>query len=85
MKCSAEDDRPRLTQGRVAPELPVPEEIGRPPYAANYGHPAWTTEVQVHDEEGVAKMRESCRLAARVLQHVGTLVEVQTLTVGCGR
>lgn len=73
---SAEDDKPRLQRGKVAPELPVPEHIPRPPYAANYDHPPWTNQVMVHDEAGIAKMRESCRLAARVLQHAGTLVKV---------
>jgi methionyl aminopeptidase len=74
---SAEDDKPRLQRGKVAPELPVPEHIPRPPYAANYSHPPWTDQVMVHNQEGVAKMRESCRLAARVLQHAGTLVKVR--------
>jgi hypothetical protein len=74
---SAEDDKPRLQRGKVAPELPVPEHIPRPPYAANYSHPPWTDQVMVHNQEGVAKMRESCQLAARVLQHAGTLVKVR--------
>jgi hypothetical protein len=74
---SAEDDKPRLQRGKVAPELPVPEHIPRPSYAANYSHPPWTDQVMVHNQEGVAKMRESCRLAARVLQHAGTLVRVR--------
>ena len=77
MLYSAEDDKPRLQRGKVAPELPVPEHIPRPPYAANYSHPPWTDQVMVHNQEGVAKMRESCRLAARVLQHAGTLVKVR--------
>ena len=77
MLYSAEDGKPRLQRGKVAPELPVPEHIPRPPYAANYSHPPWTDQVMVHNQEGVAKMRESCRLAARVLQHAGTLVKVR--------
>ncbi len=122
----------------MAPELEVPQHILRPPYAAGYDHPPWTSDVEVHDEEvstllpsvfhsqqlclwrcrcirlhaaacgilsstgadvevpgfnsvhdgrggmlngsfaeqGIKRMRASCKLAAQVLQHAGTLVKV---------
>lgn len=70
-----ESSRTRLKPGTVGPEREVPAHIPRPPYAANYDNPGWTNAVEVHDEEGLKKMRAACKLAAQVLQHAGTRVK----------
>ncbi|WVZ10775.1 hypothetical protein V8G54_015305 [Vigna mungo] len=66
--------RPPLKRGRVSPGLPVPDHILRPPYVGTNILPEIASEHQIHDSEGIAKMRAACELAARVLNHAGTLV-----------
>jgi len=69
--------RPPLRRGRVSPGLPVPDHIPRPPYVGSNILPEIASEHQIHDSEGIAKMRAACELAARVLNHAGTLVRVK--------
>jgi len=69
--------RPPLRRGRVSPGLPVPDHILRPPYVGSNILPEIASEHQIHDSEGIAKMRAACELAARVLNHAGTLVRVK--------
>lgn len=63
---------------KVSPRLPVPDHIPKPPYVSSKLLPEIASEFQIHDEEGIARMRAACELAARVLQHAGTLVRVRT-------
>jgi len=67
---------PPLRRGRVSPTLPVPDHIQKPPYVDTNEIPELATEYQVHDAEGISRMREACQLAARVLEYAGTLVRV---------
>mmetsp|Transcript_14020 Transcript_14020/g.48281 ORF Transcript_14020/g.48281 Transcript_14020/m.48281 type:complete len:350 (+) Transcript_14020:155-1204(+) len=67
--------RAPLTKGVVSPKRHVPEEIVRPPYAASGINPPFTDDLAVHDAAGVAKMRASCGLAARVLDMVAGIIE----------
>lgn len=69
--------RPPLKRGRVSPGLPVPDHILSPPYVGTNILPEIASEHQIHDSEGIAKMRAACELAARVLNHAGTLVRVK--------
>ncbi|KHN10795.1 Methionine aminopeptidase 1B, chloroplastic [Glycine soja] len=66
--------RPPLRCGRVSPRLPVPDHIPRPPYVGSDILPEIASEHQVHDYEGIAKMRAAGELAARVLNFAGTMV-----------
>lgn len=67
--------RSRLRPGRVSPRLRVPDHIPTPPYAASGRLPEFSKEIQVHDSDGIARMRTSGRLAAEVLNYAGTLVK----------
>jgi len=69
------NERPPLRKGTVSPPLPVPASIPRPPYAASGMMPPWKDEYQTHTEAQIVKMRAAGKLAARVLQHAGTLVK----------
>lgn len=69
--------RPPLRRGRVSPHLPVPDHIPRPPYVGSDILPEIASEHQVHDYEGIAKMRAAGELAARVLNFAGTMVRVK--------
>ncbi|KAH7652222.1 Peptidase M24 methionine aminopeptidase protein [Dioscorea alata] len=66
--------RPPLKRGRVTGRLLVPDHIPKPPYAGSEVLPELSSEHQVHDEEGISRMRAACELAARVLDFAGTLV-----------
>lgn len=69
-----------LRRLKVSPRLPVPDHIPKPPYVSSKLLPEISSEFQIHDEEGIARMRAACELAAKVLEHAGTLVRVRTLT-----
>eukprot|EP00210_Caulerpa_lentillifera_P000164 g159.t1 len=70
-----EEGRIPLKKGRVSPRLLVPDSIPRPPYADTGELPKLVTEFEIHDEEGIAKMRQSCKLAAEVLEFAASLVK----------
>ncbi|XAR65395.1 Methionyl aminopeptidase [Bertholletia excelsa] len=72
--------RPPLRRGRVSPRLPVPDHIQKPPYVGLKLLPELSSEHQVHDSEGIARMRAACELAARVLDYAGTLVRPSVTT-----
>lgn len=72
--------RPPLRRGRVSPRLPVPDDIPRPPYVESGILPEISSEFQIHDSEGLAKMKAACELAARVLDYAGTLVRPSVTT-----
>ncbi|WOL15859.1 methionine aminopeptidase 1B, chloroplastic-like [Canna indica] len=67
--------RSPLRRGKVSGPLPVPENILRPPYVGTRLLPEISSEHQIHDEEGIACMKASGELAARVLDFAGTLVK----------
>ncbi|CAK0761962.1 Methionine aminopeptidase 1D, chloroplastic/mitochondrial [Coccomyxa viridis] len=78
-------DKPASSAGtlliphKVSPRLAVPPEIGRPPYV-DTGQAPWSDEPEIHDQEGVERMRASGRLAADVLAYAGTLVKAGVTT-----
>ena len=57
--------------------LPVPDHIPKPPYVGTYKLPELSSDYQIHDSEGIARMRAVGELAARVLEYAGTLVRVR--------
>ncbi|CAJ2648367.1 unnamed protein product [Trifolium pratense] len=69
-----------LRRGKVSPRLPVPDDILKPPYVGSDILPEITSEYQIHDSEGIAKMRAAGELAARVLNFAGTLVRPSVTT-----
>ncbi|KAF5751943.1 hypothetical protein HS088_TW02G00962 [Tripterygium wilfordii] len=71
---------PPLRRGRVSPRLPVPDDIPKPPYASSNLLPELSSEHQIHDAEGIAKMKAAGELAARVLDYAGTLVRPSVTT-----
>ncbi|BDA42409.1 Methionine aminopeptidase 1D, mitochondrial [Coccomyxa sp. Obi] len=68
-----------LRPHKVSPRLAVPPHIPRPPYV-DTGENPWFDDIQVHDAEGIQKMRAAGRLAADVLEHAGTLVKAGVTT-----
>lgn len=60
---------------QVAPQAAVPAHIAKPPYADTGALPEWIDEPQIHDAEGIAKMRAAGQLAAKVLEYAGTLAK----------
>ncbi|XP_047953399.1 methionine aminopeptidase 1B, chloroplastic-like, partial [Salvia hispanica] len=72
--------RPPLRRGRVSPGLPVPDHIPRPPYVGTKLLPDIAEEHQIHDAEGLARLRAACELAARVVDYGGTLVRPSVTT-----
>lgn len=73
--------RPPLRRGRVSPRLPVPDDIPKPPYVGSRELPDIASEYQIHDAEGIARMRAACELAARVVDYAGTLVRVRLFDI----
>ncbi|KAF4402647.1 hypothetical protein G4B88_012432 [Cannabis sativa] len=71
---------PPLRRGRVSPRLPVPDHIPKPPYVGSTLLPEIAKEHQIHDAEGIARMRAAGELAARVLEYAGTLVKPSVTT-----
>ncbi|XP_062111188.1 methionine aminopeptidase 1B, chloroplastic [Humulus lupulus] len=71
---------PPLRRGRVSPRLPVPDHIPKPPYVGSSLLPEIAKEHQIHDAEGIARMRAAGELAARVLDYAGTLVKPSVTT-----
>lgn len=67
-------EREMLKPGIVSPQVEVPDNIMKPPYAKSGIMPEWDHQPQIHDTEGLKKMRAACRLAAEVLNYAGTLV-----------
>ncbi|KAL9269447.1 Methionine aminopeptidase 1B, chloroplastic-like protein [Drosera capensis] len=65
-----------LRPGKVSPPLPVPAKIPRPPYVGSSELPELSRQFQIHDSEGIERMRAACRLAAHVLEYAGTLKSV---------
>ncbi|XP_015695456.1 methionine aminopeptidase 1B, chloroplastic-like isoform X1 [Oryza brachyantha] len=72
--------REPLRRGTVSQRLPVPDRIPLPPYAGTDRLPDVSPDRQLHDREGIARMRAACELAARVLEHAGALVEPSVTT-----
>ncbi|KAL5722244.1 methionyl aminopeptidase [Ranunculus cassubicifolius] len=70
----------RLKRGEVSEPLSVPEGILRPPYVGSSLLPELTREHQIHDAEGIIRMRAAGELAARVLEYAGTLVKPSITT-----
>ncbi|KAF3431797.1 hypothetical protein FNV43_RR26533 [Rhamnella rubrinervis] len=72
--------RPPLRRGKVSPRLLVPDHIPKPPYVDTSELPEISSEYQIHDSEGIARMKAACELAARVLNYAGTLVRPSVTT-----
>ncbi|XP_043715983.1 methionine aminopeptidase 1B, chloroplastic isoform X2 [Telopea speciosissima] len=71
---------PPLRRGKVSARLPVPDHIPKPPYLSSTLLPELSSEPQIHDSEGIARMKAACELAARVLDYAGTLVRPSATT-----
>eukprot|EP00741_Cyanophora_paradoxa_P011257 tig00020554_g10876.t1 len=69
----------RVRKGVVSPQLDVPEDIQRPPYAQPKGRVrrlmGMNRGIEIKSAEAIAKMRRSGRLAAEILQFAGSLVK----------
>lgn len=66
-----------MRRGKVSQQLPVPDHIPQPPYVSSKLLPEISSQHQIHDPEGIARMRAACELAARVVDYAGTLVRVR--------
>eukprot|EP00878_Enallax_costatus_P022614 GHUV01024007.1.p1 GENE.GHUV01024007.1~~GHUV01024007.1.p1 ORF type:complete len:291 (+),score=70.52 GHUV01024007.1:617-1489(+) len=67
--------RAPLQPMQISPMRPVPASIPRPPYADRGLLPDLDNRPQVHNAEGLKKMRAACKLAAEVLAQAGSLVK----------
>ena len=67
--------RPRLTKGKVSAKQHVPPGIPKPPYADSGFLPDLSERPQVHDAEGIEKMRAAGLLAAQVLDFAESIVK----------
>ena len=63
--------RPPLRRGRVSPWLSVPGDIPKPPYSGSEEMPETSSEHQIHESEGIVKMRAAYELGAHVLENAG--------------
>lgn len=61
--------RPPVQPGRISPTRFVPPHIVKPDYAHD-GHPKRRTSPMVANADVIARMRETCRLAAQILDKV---------------
>lgn len=77
--------RPPLRRGKVSGPLPVPDHIPKPPYVGSNILPELSKEHQIHDGEGIARMKAAGELAARVLNFAGTMVKVGTSVSGIAK
>lgn len=63
--------------GTVSPVRPVPEHIKKPSYYKT-GQPKVCPEtIEIKSMEEIGQMRESCRLATRILKEVGKYIRVR--------
>ena len=67
--------RPRLEKGKVSAKQHVPNSIPKPPYADTGHLPPMNEDPQIHDAEGIERMRASGLLAAQVLDYAESLVK----------
>ncbi|KAJ6772048.1 METHIONINE AMINOPEPTIDASE [Salix koriyanagi] len=63
--------RPPLRRGRVSPRLSLAGDIPKPPYLGSNELPEITSEHQIHESEGIVKMRAAYELGAHVLENAG--------------
>lgn len=59
----------------------MPDHIPKPPYLSSTSLPELSSEHQIHDSEGISRMKAACELAARVLDYAGTLVRVRSYSI----
>uniref|UniRef100_A0A1B0CHN6 Methionine aminopeptidase n=1 Tax=Lutzomyia longipalpis TaxID=7200 RepID=A0A1B0CHN6_LUTLO len=70
-----------VSPGSVSPERLIPSHITAPPYYHTPQTPSSTMgEVEIKSVEVIAKMRESCKLAARILNECREVVQVGRTT-----
>lgn len=69
-----------LRRGKVSQQLPVPDQILKPPYVGTRVLPEISKEYQIPDSEGISCMRAAGKLAAEVLEYAGTLVRPSVTT-----
>ena len=67
------DSAGHLVPGRISPTRPVPSSIPRPEYVGRPG-PALSTRGDVYSPAEVELIRESGRIAAQAIEHVGSAV-----------
>lgn len=54
----------------------VPDHIVKPPYYETLGRPSRTDgTIEIKDDEQIAGMRDSCKLAANILKKCGDVVK----------
>lgn len=72
-----------VVPGKVSPQIrwdEIPKEVSLPPYAKSASPLPSTETPEIKDAETIEKMRESCRLARKVLDSAGELVRVGLTT-----
>lgn len=66
--------------GTVSPELPVPKHINKPKYYHEYQTPDLLTsrKPEIKLAHKISAMRESCRLAANILEKCSEILKVRS-------
>ncbi|KAL4114329.1 hypothetical protein PRIC2_014651 [Phytophthora ramorum] len=72
--------RPRVVAGRQTPPSSVPEDIARPPYAANGGMSDPKPFIPILDAEQQQRLRAACALARDIREFAAPLCQVGTTT-----
>lgn len=69
--------------GKVSKERwTVPDHIAKPPYYETLNSPSRTDgTIEIKDDEQIAGMRKSCKLAANILKKCGDIVKVRLYLV----
>lgn len=63
--------------GKVSSERPVPDHIVKPPYYHVPNQPSNTLgPIEIKSDEQIQRMRDSCKLAANILESCRALVKV---------
>lgn len=69
-----------ISPASVSPELIVPEHIAKPPYYTTGQPTSSPSRAEIKSKEQINVMRESCRLAAEILNKCGNLISVGLTT-----
>ncbi|XP_059471083.1 methionine aminopeptidase 1D, mitochondrial [Neocloeon triangulifer] len=69
-----------VAPGSVSAKRSVPDHILKPPYAESMQPPPPPKEIQLHDDDSIARADVACKLARRVLNWIGTKLKVGMTT-----
>ncbi|KAK8803835.1 hypothetical protein WA158_001529 [Blastocystis sp. Blastoise] len=66
---------PKVVLGNVSPRNAVPDNIIKPSYYFDGSVPENNPPMQIHDAEGIKKMKKACRITKQAMDFVDTLIQ----------